>query len=85
MVLSTNSYVVNASVDDTQIGEVKTGLQDQVVPNGATAPVYGTVTSVDMVAAQSSGAASYPLVVTVTGSPPGGDGRSRAGPRRRAR
>ena len=69
--LSTNSYLVNATVDDTQVAQVKTGLQAQVVPNGATAPVFGTVTSVGMVGSQSSGVASYPVVITVTGNPPG--------------
>jgi hypothetical protein len=70
-VITTDSYLVNASVDDTQIGQLKTGLQAVIVPNGSTTQVFGTVSSVGMVGTQTSGVASYPVVVAVTGNPGG--------------
>jgi multidrug efflux pump subunit AcrA (membrane-fusion protein) len=71
VVVSTDSYVVNATVDDTQIGLLKPGLQAQIVPNGASDPVYGTVSTVGLTATQTSGVASYPVVIAVTGNPGG--------------
>jgi multidrug efflux pump subunit AcrA (membrane-fusion protein) len=62
---------VDATVDDTQIGLLKPGLQAQIVPNGASAPVYGTVSTVGLTATQTSGVASYPVVIAVTGNPGG--------------
>jgi multidrug efflux pump subunit AcrA (membrane-fusion protein) len=74
VVVSTNSYNVDATVDDTQIGQVKVGDQATMVPGSSTATVYGTVSSVGLVA-QSSGSsssvASFPVVISVTGTPSG--------------
>ena len=71
VVISNGSYVVNASVDDTEVGQVKTGDQAVITPDGATTPVYGTVTSVAMLASGSSSVPSYPVTIGVTGSPSG--------------
>ena len=71
LVISTNSWLVNTSVDDTQIGLLAKGDQAQIAVGSGTTPVYGTITSVGMIASSSSGVASYPVVVTVTGSPSG--------------
>lgn len=71
VVISTGSYVVNAGVDDTEIGQIKTGQQAVITPNGATTPVYGTVTSVAVMASGSSSVPSYPVTIGVTGNPPG--------------
>ncbi|MDQ0382932.1 efflux RND transporter periplasmic adaptor subunit [Amycolatopsis thermophila] len=71
VVISTGSYIVNASVDDTEVGQIKTGDQAVITPNGSNAPVYGTVASVAVMAAGSSSVPSYPVTISVTGSPPG--------------
>jgi multidrug efflux pump subunit AcrA (membrane-fusion protein) len=71
VVISTGSYVVNASVDDTEIGQIKTGEQAVITPDGSTSPVYGTVTSVAVMATGSSSVPSYPVTIGVTGSPAG--------------
>ncbi|WP_208024470.1 efflux RND transporter periplasmic adaptor subunit [Amycolatopsis pithecellobii] len=71
VVMSTGSYVVNASVDDTQIGQIKTGEQAVITPDGSANPIYGTVTSVAVMPAGSSSVPSYPVTIGVTGSPPG--------------
>jgi macrolide-specific efflux system membrane fusion protein len=71
VVISTNSYVVNATVDDTEVGSVQAGDQAQIVPDGATTPVYGLVSSVGLIASTTSGVATYPVTITVTGNPGG--------------
>ncbi len=71
VVVSTGSFVVDTSVDDSQVGQVATGDQAVVTIAGSTTPVYGTVGSVGLEATASSGVASFPVVVDVTGSPSG--------------
>ena len=43
VVIGTDSYIVNATVDDTEIGEIAVGDQVDITPTGSTTPVYGTV------------------------------------------
>jgi multidrug efflux pump subunit AcrA (membrane-fusion protein) len=71
VVISTGAYVVNATVDDTQVGLVRAGDQAVIVPDGATTPAYGTVSSVGLIATTTSGVASYPVTIAVTGTPGG--------------
>ena len=71
VVISTNTYVVNASVDDTEVGLIKNGEQVTITANGSTEPAYGTVTSVAMLASSSSTVPSYPVTIGVTGTPTG--------------
>lgn len=72
LVISTDSWLVNASVDASSVGLLKTGEQAQLTVTGADATVYGTIASIGLVSSSSSsGTASYPVVVDVTGSPAG--------------
>ena len=103
MVVSTDSYKVSATVDDTQVGQVKQGDQATInlsssssssstsgffaalfgnsskssssssspSSSGSSTTYYGTVSSVGLVASSSTGVASFPLTVAVTGSPSG--------------
>jgi multidrug efflux pump subunit AcrA (membrane-fusion protein) len=66
-----SGFVVDATVDDTQIGLVKDGEQAVIVPQGSSTPVYGTVTSVGLLGSSTSGVASFPVVISVTGTPTG--------------
>ncbi|HET6500133.1 MAG TPA: HlyD family efflux transporter periplasmic adaptor subunit [Amycolatopsis sp.] len=70
-VISTNSFIVNASVDDTEIGQIKNGEQATITPDGSTSTIYGTVTSVGVMASGSSSVPSYPITIGVTGTPSG--------------
>lgn len=70
-VISTGSYLVDASVDDTVIGQVAVGDQAVVTVPGMTNPVFATVGSVALVATTSSGVTTFPVVVDITGSPAG--------------
>jgi macrolide-specific efflux system membrane fusion protein len=71
VVISTNSFIVNATVDDTQVGDVKQGDQVVITPSGSTTNVYGTVSSVGLIASSSSTVATFPVSIAVTGSPTG--------------
>ncbi len=78
VVVSTGSYVVDASVDSSQVGQVTTGDQVVITVSGSTTPIYGTVASVGLLASTTSGVAAFPVVVDVTGSPQGLYGGSSA-------
>ena len=71
VVVSTSSYSVTTTVDDTVVGQIKTGDQAVITPSGSTTPVYGTVSSVGLIATGSSGVASFPVTIAVTGTPSG--------------
>ncbi len=69
VVISAGSYLVDASVDDTQVGQVHTGQTAEATPAGAQQPVPGVVSTVGMLATSSSGVASYPVTVEIDRSP----------------
>jgi membrane fusion protein, macrolide-specific efflux system len=62
--------VINASVDASVVNEIKTGDQAEITSEG-TAPVTGTVASIGLIASTSSGVATFPVVINVTGSTSG--------------
>jgi len=66
-VISTGTFVVTTSIDDTQVAKVKAGQQAQVTPTGGTQSVAATVSTVGLVATQTSGVAGYPVTLAVTG------------------
>lgn len=69
-ITSTGSYVVDATVSASDVGQLKTGMQAQITATGVTDTVYGVVSSVGLVAQTSdSGAAVFPVTVKVTGTP----------------
>jgi membrane fusion protein, macrolide-specific efflux system len=71
VVIGTDSYIVNATVDDTQIGEIADGDQVDITPSGDTTPVYGTVGSISLIGSASSDVTTFPVVIDVTGNPTG--------------
>jgi membrane fusion protein, macrolide-specific efflux system len=71
VVIGTDSYIVNTTVDDTEIGQIATGDQVDITPTGSTTPVYGTVGSVSLIGSQTSDVTTFPVVVDVTGNPTG--------------
>jgi RND family efflux transporter MFP subunit len=68
---STRTFIVNATVDDTEVSEVKKGQAVAVTPEGSTLPVAGTVTSVTTVPTSTSGVVSFPITIALTGHPTG--------------
>ncbi len=78
VVVSTGSYIVNTTVDSTQVSQVQVGDQATITVSGATSDIFGTVESVGLLASTTSSVASFPVVVNVTGSPSGLFGGSSA-------
>lgn len=87
-VIGTNSYIVNATVDDTQIGQITEGDQVDITPSSgsssnagagssglaggsSSSQIYGTVGSISLIGSQSSNVTTFPVVIDVTGNPPG--------------
>jgi multidrug efflux pump subunit AcrA (membrane-fusion protein) len=71
VVIGTNSYIVNTTVDDTEIGQIADGDQVNITPTGATTPVFGTVGSISLIGSQTSQVTTFPVVIDVTGNPTG--------------
>ena len=72
VVIGTDSYIVNTTVDDTQIGQITDGDQVVITPTtGSATPIYGTVGSISLIGSQSSNVTTFPVVVNVTGNPSG--------------
>ncbi|GAB2781155.1 efflux RND transporter periplasmic adaptor subunit [Nocardioides salsibiostraticola] len=71
-VITPKTFVVTADVAADDIDQVSEGLQVTITPSGAAEDVYGTVAEVGRVAeADDSGAATFPVTVTVTGTQDG--------------
>ena len=68
VVVGTDSYIVNTTVDDTEIGQIADGDQADIVPTGSTTTDYGTVASVSLIGSQSSNVTTFPVVIDVTGT-----------------
>ncbi len=71
LVISRDTWIVNATVDATSVGLIKAGNQAQLAVDGASQTLYGTIASIGLVSSSSSGTASYPVVVDVTGAQSG--------------
>ena len=71
VVISTDSFIVNTRVDDTEIGQIAQGDQATITPTGATTLDFGTVASIGLIATESSNVATFPVVIDVTGDPTG--------------
>ncbi|WP_375490769.1 efflux RND transporter periplasmic adaptor subunit [uncultured Jatrophihabitans sp.] len=71
VVVGMKSWTVSASLDDTEIGDIAKGDQVQLATTSSTTPLFGTVSTVSVLSSSSSGSASYPVTIAVTGSPSG--------------
>ena len=68
-IVTTNRFVLDATVAAADVGELTEGLQAEITVSGVTDTVYGTVSEVARVAeVDSDGAAVFPVVVAVTGT-----------------
>ena len=71
VVIGTNTYIVTTTVDDTEIGQIANGDQAAIVPTGSSTTDYGTVASISLIGSQTSNVTTFPVVIDVTGNPPG--------------
>jgi multidrug efflux pump subunit AcrA (membrane-fusion protein) len=71
-VISTDSWIVDSTVDASSVDLIKVGNQAQLSITGYSGgTVYGTISSIAVLSSSSSGTASYPVVIAVTGSKSG--------------
>jgi membrane fusion protein, macrolide-specific efflux system len=70
-VISTGSYVVDASVGASDLANIANGDQVTITTTGSNTPVFGLVSSIGIVASSASGSTGFPVVISVTGSPSG--------------
>ncbi len=84
VVIGTDSYIVNTTVDDTQIGQIADGDQADITlgsgsssspaaasTSSTSSPIYGTVGSISLIGSQTSNVTTFPVVIDVTGNPSG--------------
>ena len=72
VVISTTSWVVDASVGSADLPQLKKGLQAEITPTGSSTKIFGTVKSIGIIASSSSsGSTTFQVTITVTGSPKG--------------
>ena len=68
-IISSGSYVVDATVAAEDADQLKKGLQAEITVTGVDGTVYGTVSEVGLVAqTNDSGAAVFPVTIAVTGT-----------------
>jgi macrolide-specific efflux system membrane fusion protein len=71
VIVGLDSWKVDVTVDDAQIGLLAVGDQAQLTISGSVDPLFGTITSIGLISTATGDTASYPVVVTVTGTPTG--------------
>jgi RND family efflux transporter MFP subunit len=71
VLISTNAWMVDASITTADLASVKKGLQVEITPSGTGTKVFGTVSSVGVIASSSEGTATFPVTIAVTGKPTG--------------
>ncbi|QTE29719.1 efflux RND transporter periplasmic adaptor subunit [Pengzhenrongella sicca] len=70
-IVGTDSWEVDVTVDDSDVALIAVADQAEITLDGAEAPIFGTVSEIGLIATASSGVATYPVVVAVTGTPEG--------------
>jgi macrolide-specific efflux system membrane fusion protein len=66
-----NTFVVDVDASTSQLSELEMGEQATITPTGTSTTAYGVVTSVSQLGTTSSGVTTFPVTITVTGSPKG--------------
>lgn len=71
VVVGTDDWKVDVTVDSAQIGLLAVGDQAQLVTESSTDPLFGTISSVGLISTSTGSTAGYPVEVAVTGTPSG--------------
>lgn len=71
VLISTDAWTVDASLSSADLASVKKGLQVEITPSGTATKVFGTVSSVGVIASSTGGTATFPVTIAVTGKPTG--------------
>ncbi len=70
VVVDITSWQVNATVGMADLASLKQGMATVVTPTGTTSQLPATLTSIGIVGTTTSGQASFPIIVAITGNPP---------------
>ena len=70
-IVSTANWEVDVTVSDADVALVAVGDQAEVTLDGATTPVFGTISAIGLLSTSDSGVAAYPVTVAVTGDQEG--------------
>ena len=71
VVITTDAWVVSTSVTSADLPLLKQGMQAQITPSGSRTLVFGTVSTIGVIATSTGGVATFPVTIAVTGSPKG--------------
>jgi len=71
VVISTTSWLVDASVGASDLPSLKTGMQATITAGGGADPVFGTVSTIGVLGTTSGGTSTFPVTIAVTGRPSG--------------
>jgi multidrug efflux pump subunit AcrA (membrane-fusion protein) len=67
-IISTKKLLIDATVSASDVSQIKAGMQAEITPTGGSETAYGVVRTVGVIAsASSSGAATFPVTIEVTG------------------
>lgn len=70
-IVGTEGWQVDVTVSDADIALIEVGDQAEVTLDGATEPVFGTISEIGLLSTSDSGVAAYPVTVAVTGDQEG--------------
>jgi len=71
LVVATDKWKIDVTVDDAQVDLIKAGNQARITVTSSADPIFGKVVSVGLISTSTSNTASYPVEVSITGSPTG--------------
>lgn len=70
-VVGTDAWEVVVTVSDADVALIEVGDQAEVTLDGATAPVFGTISEIGLLSTGDTGVAAYPVTVAITGDQDG--------------
>lgn len=70
-IVGTDAWEVDVTVSDADVALIEVGDQAEVTLDGATDPVFGTISEIGLLSTSDSGVAAYPVTVAVTGDQEG--------------
>ncbi|KQY24164.1 RND transporter [Cellulomonas sp. Root485] len=70
-IVGTDAWQVEVTVSDADVALVEVGDQAEVTLDGATEPVFGTISAIGLLSTSDTGVAAYPVTVAVTGDQEG--------------
>lgn len=70
-IVGTDAWQVDVTVSDADVALVEVGDQAEVTLDGATEPVFGTISEIGLLSTGDTGVAAYPVTVAITGDQAG--------------